>query len=635
MPKKASTHGASAPSKSKTARSKTAKAKSKAKAAPRKKSRKVASEAASKHTAATAKQGGGPRRGRSRYLSPDDRPNPRFTYRDHSPGAESPVFDIPMITGSESDGDSPGSTKDPTPSQDAPSQDASVDDTASSEAKTASTSSPAKSLTLAEGKARAQAAKAASSKRADEGAAAAKKRASPGSPTSEPLFAKGCRSLFDSSDEDEEEGAVAEPQEISNDLDEQQERYQAAQLQGAPVPPTPVCPRGYYPPDEGSGSPMFLEHLKAPHGLNHGRTSRGAYERALVQDEPLFVRDIEAARCALLAPHRIPLKEFTSLRKKSEDRVQELKELREDRLLSYVLDQRDLRIEFAHLSAKRQLHSVMEGLRRQSKSSAQDERGNGSVNPGTVYRKAAKKPRTSYAPAVADPKSQQPSGSQPGAGLPAPTSSVTRGNTATSQAAGASQSAAAPGRPAPHDSGARRSDQGGQKVLSHALEYVAPSQPYPSGPLTSGRDSVGSLLSDEVRQLRDRGYAIEIALGLGPGGQAAAQAGNPGALEVLRQDLDALGRETRKLHGRDDRRVPASALKELRRGLETLSHAVHVLTRVLPTLYRHTIRMTLVGTSLCISHTVVQRVQPRFEEVSSHLGLPPSEKEDPVDRDTA
>ncbi|POM79962.1 Hypothetical protein PHPALM_2258, partial [Phytophthora palmivora] len=133
-------------------------------------------------------------------------------------------------------------------------------------------------------------------------------------------------------------GAVSEPQEISNDLDKQQERYQAAQLQGTPVPPTPVYPHGYYPPDVGSGSPMFLDHLKAPRGLNHGCTSRGAYERALVQ---------------------------------------------------------------------------------------------GSVNTGTVHRKAAKKPRTTYAPAVADPKSQQPSGSQPGAGLPAPTSSVTRGNLAT------------------------------------------------------------------------------------------------------------------------------------------------------------------------------------------------------------
>ncbi|POM72567.1 ABC Superfamily [Phytophthora palmivora] len=327
-----------------------------------------------------------------------------------------------MITGSESDGDSPGSAKDPSssqdassqdaPAQDVPSQDAPVDDSESSEAKAASTSSPAKNLTLTEGKARAQAAKAASPKRAVVGAAAAKKRAALGSPTSEPSIAKGFKSLFDSSDEEEEDGAVSEPREISNDLDEQQERYQTAQLQGTPVPATPVYPRGYYPPDAGSGSPMFLEHLKASRGLNHGRTSRGAYERASVQGEPLFVNDIEAARRVLLAPHRIPLKEFTSLRKKPEDRsglfpvwgypwvqpentvtqtqaedlfwrwvslknftVQELKELREDRLLSYVLDQRDLRIEFAHLVAKRQLHSVMEGLRQQSKSSAQDERG--------------------------------------------------------------------------------------------------------------------------------------------------------------------------------------------------------------------------------------------------------------------
>ncbi|POM67519.1 ABC Superfamily [Phytophthora palmivora] len=325
MPKKASTYDASVPSKSKTTRSKTAKTKSKDKAAPRKESRKAASEAASKRTAAAAKQGGSPRRSRSRSLSPDDRPNPRFTYRDHSAGAESPIFNIPMITGSESDGDSPGSTKDPSSSQDAPlqdatSQDAPADDAESSEAQAASTNSPAKSLTLTEGKARTQAARAASPKWAGAGAVAAKKRAASGSPISECSIAKGFRSLVDSSDEEEEEGAVTEHQEISNDLDEQQERYQAAQLQGAPAPPTPVYPRGYYPPDVGSGSPMFLEHLKTPRGLNHGCTSRGAYERTSVQDEPLFVNDIEAARCVLLAPRRIPLKEFTSLRKKPEDR---------------------------------------------------------------------------------------------------------------------------------------------------------------------------------------------------------------------------------------------------------------------------------------------------------------------------
>ncbi|POM81929.1 LOW QUALITY PROTEIN: Hypothetical protein PHPALM_24 [Phytophthora palmivora] len=212
----------------------------------------------------------------------------------------------------------------------------------------------------------------------------------------------------------------------------------------------------------------------------------------------------------------------------------------------------------------------MKGLRQQSKPNAQDERGGYGSSIRESYA-AANKPRTTYAPAV-DPKFQQPSGSQPGAGLPVLTSSVTRGIPATLQTAGASQSAAALGRPAPHGSGGRRSDQGGQEEFSHAFEYEAPSQPYPSGPSTLGRGSVGSLLSDEVRQLRDRVYAIEIAL---PGGQAASQAGKPGTLEVLRQDLDALGRETHELHGRVDRRAPAAVLKEVRRGLETLSHEVH------------------------------------------------------------
>ncbi|POM66409.1 LOW QUALITY PROTEIN: Hypothetical protein PHPALM_17731 [Phytophthora palmivora] len=337
---------------------------------------------------------------------------------------------------------------------------------------------------------------------------------------------------------------------------------------------------------------LFLKNSAPPRGLNHGRTSRGAYERALVKGEPLFVNDIEAAR---FAPHRIPLKEFTSLRKKSEDRgglfhpeniitqsqaevlfwrwvslknftVQELKELREDRLLSYVLDQRDLRIEFAHLIAKRQLHSVMEGLIQQSKSSAQDERGYGSVSQGTVHRKAAKKPRTTYAPAVADPKSQQPSGSQPGSGLPAPTSSMTRGNPATSRAAGASQSAAAPGRPTQHDRGARRFDREGRRSPRSRrilLRLI----------LLDPQLRVGTLWGP-CYATRSVNFEI-IALGLRPGGQAAAPAGKPGALEVLRQDLDALSRETRELHGRVDRRVPASALKEIRPGTDALSHEVH------------------------------------------------------------
>ncbi|POM67634.1 Hypothetical protein PHPALM_16331 [Phytophthora palmivora] len=278
----------------------------------------------------------------------------------------------------------------------------------------------------------------------------------------------------------------------------------------------------------------------------------------------------------------------------------------------------------------------MEGLRQQSKSSAQDERGYGSVNPGTVHRKAAKKPRTTYAPAV-DPKSQQPSSTQPGAGLPASTSSVTKGNPATSLAAGASQSAAALGRPAPHGSGARRSVQGGQEELSHAFEYEAPSQPYPSGPSTSGRDSVGSLLSDEPLGLD---LVVRLPLRLTSRGPLS---------------------ETHELHGRFDRRVPASALKELRRGLDALNHEVHGrMPSYEPQRYSYRLAYGYISypssshsvppypsydsrgyQSVYHSHTstpaapVVQRARPRFAEVSSHLGLSRSEKEDPADRDTA
>ncbi|POM75269.1 Hypothetical protein PHPALM_7649, partial [Phytophthora palmivora] len=193
MPREASIHGTSAPFKSKVAMTK-----SNNKATPQKEACKAASKSASKPTAAVATQGVDPRRSRSRSLSPDDRPSPRFAYRDHSPGAESPDFDIPMITGTKPDEDTTGSTKDPTPSQEAPSQNASVYSDLSA-SKAFSTGSPAKNLTVAE----------------------------------EPSITKRFRSLFDSSDEDEEEEAVTEPQEISNDLGEQQEHYQAAQLQGA------------------------------------------------------------------------------------------------------------------------------------------------------------------------------------------------------------------------------------------------------------------------------------------------------------------------------------------------------------------------------------------------------------------
>ncbi|POM73963.1 ABC Superfamily [Phytophthora palmivora] len=68
-------------------------------------------------------------------------------------------------------------------------------------------------------------------------------------------------------------------------------------------------------PREGHGSLLFLEQLMGPPPLAGGHTSMGAYERHLIKGVHLF---IEATRSVLLAPHQIPLQEFTRLRKKSE-----------------------------------------------------------------------------------------------------------------------------------------------------------------------------------------------------------------------------------------------------------------------------------------------------------------------------
>ncbi|POM60610.1 hypothetical protein PHPALM_30513 [Phytophthora palmivora] len=196
------------------------------------------------------------------------------------------------------------------------------------EAKAPPTRSATQNLTLDEGKARAQAAKTASSKRADEGAASAKKRAAPGSTAS--------------SEEAEQGGAP-------RDLGEQQERYQLAQLQGASAPPTLVYPRGYFPPDAGSGSPMFLDHLTvstldtllvAPMSVCAARTTPNSLDGIYESQEESrrhwggsSPRGVQPENTTTQTQGKdlfwrwVSLKNFT---------VHELKELREDCLLSYA-----------------------------------------------------------------------------------------------------------------------------------------------------------------------------------------------------------------------------------------------------------------------------------------------------------
>ncbi|KAG3124887.1 hypothetical protein PI124_g22387 [Phytophthora idaei] len=177
-----------------------------------------------------------------------------------------------------------------------------------------------RNLSFSEGRERAHAAKAAA-----EQSKHTKKRNASRSPRREALeIGVGpYKNLFGSdSEEEEKEGAVNEPQEISNDLDRQQEDLQAAQRvrgrlttgshspghDGSPAREGGALnPRGYWPPEHSSGAELYLEQLVAPRGLIGGHTSKGAYERTLVQRNPLHAENIEAARCVLLAPHRIPL----------------------------------------------------------------------------------------------------------------------------------------------------------------------------------------------------------------------------------------------------------------------------------------------------------------------------------------
>ncbi|KAE8978053.1 hypothetical protein PF011_g23401 [Phytophthora fragariae] len=262
---------------------------------------------------------------------------------------------------------------------------------------------PVKRLTLAQGLERAQASKAAAAAKAASEAKAGEANAKKQS--------------------ENEEGTIREDREVSNGLDEQQQ-YQAA-ASGSHARQSAAAtavgsssgggasyPQGYSPPEPGTGAPALLEKLTAPRGLISGYTSRGSYERALVEKEPLFLGDIEVARCVLLAPHKLTLKEFTTLRKKPEDKgglqpmwgfhwvkpnenmtwskvedlfwryvqrkgysEQEYKELREDRTLSAILDMRELHIEFAQVVSKRKLRPKMDELKQGARAKAREERG--------------------------------------------------------------------------------------------------------------------------------------------------------------------------------------------------------------------------------------------------------------------
>ncbi|KAG3026242.1 hypothetical protein PC121_g24667 [Phytophthora cactorum] len=283
----------------------------------------VACKAITSSGDAPADTGASSRRSRSPSLPKDDGPNPRFAVREDSPGTVAEAR-------TEHDGshsEEAAGERTPLPSEDGRK---SVHSLGSDHGGHSPISPADEAMDSSNTRAAA--------KSAVEQSKHTKKQNASRSPRREALEIGGdtYKNLFGSdSEEEEEEGAVNEPQEISNDLNRQQEDFQAAQrVRGRPTTGShspghdgspareggALHPREYWPPELSSGAELYLEQLVAPRGLIGGHTSKGAYECTLVQRNPLFTENIKTTRCVLLAPHRLPLKEFTTRRKKAENR---------------------------------------------------------------------------------------------------------------------------------------------------------------------------------------------------------------------------------------------------------------------------------------------------------------------------
>ncbi|KAG2996766.1 hypothetical protein PC120_g21430 [Phytophthora cactorum] len=346
MPHVGASRGAKVHAKSAATKQQTKSSKPRGKGSALQEATEVASKAVTSSGDAPADTGASSCRSRSPSLPKDDGLNPRFAVREHSPGtvAEARVkhdgshseeaagerTPLPSEGGRESVHSLGSDHGDHSPMSPA---DEAMD---SSNTRADEDDKPCRvlrNLSFSEGRDRAQAAKAAA-----EQSKHTKKWHASRSPRREALETEvdPYKDLFASdSDEEEEQGAVYEPQEISNDFNRQQEDFQAAQrVRGRPTTGShspghdgstareggAPHPRGYWPPEPSSGAELYLDQLVVPRGLIGRHASKGAYERTLVQRNPLFTENIEAARCVLLAPHRIPLKEFTTRRKKPENR---------------------------------------------------------------------------------------------------------------------------------------------------------------------------------------------------------------------------------------------------------------------------------------------------------------------------
>ncbi|KAG3242345.1 hypothetical protein PI124_g12820 [Phytophthora idaei] len=297
MPHVGASRGEKAHAKSAATKQQTKSSKPRGKGSALQEATKVAPKAVTSSGDAPADTGAGSRRSRSPSLPKDDGPNPRFAVREHSPGTvaearakhdgshsnEAAGERTPLPSeggresvhslGSDHDGHSPMSPTDE--AMDSSNSQADEDD---------KPRRVLRNLLFSEGRERAQAAKAAA-----EQSKHTKKRDASRSPRREALETEVDRykNLF-ASDSDEEEGAVNEPQEISNDLDRQEDFQADQRVRGRPTTGShspghdgsPVReggaphPRGYWPPEPSSGAELYLEQLVAPRGLIGGHTPR-------------------------------------------------------------------------------------------------------------------------------------------------------------------------------------------------------------------------------------------------------------------------------------------------------------------------------------------------------------------------
>ncbi|KAG3245731.1 hypothetical protein PI124_g9528 [Phytophthora idaei] len=310
MPHVGASRGAKAHAKSAATKQQTKSSKPRGKGSALQEATEVASKAVTSSGDAPADTGASSRRSRSPSLPKDDGPNPRFAVREYSPGtvaearakhdgshseeAAGERTPLPSEGGRESVhslGSDHGGHSPMSPADEA------MD---SSNARVDEDDKPRRvlrNLSISEGRERAQAAKATA-----EQSKHTKKRHASRSPRREALGTEvdPYKDLFASdSDEEEGEGAVNEPQEISNDLDRQQEDFQASQrVRGRPTTGShspghdgspardggAPHPRGYWPPEPSSGAELYLEQLVAPRGLiwrAHFRAHLGAAEPAV------------------------------------------------------------------------------------------------------------------------------------------------------------------------------------------------------------------------------------------------------------------------------------------------------------------------------------------------------------------